>query len=48
MISCLEGNIEAIFESLSSDTLCKYFVRVLAFYHRYLPFVENIKQGESL
>jgi hypothetical protein len=39
VISCLEGNIGPIFESLSSDVLCKYFVRVLSFYIRYLPKV---------
>jgi len=31
-----------IYENLSTDILCRYFVRVLAFYIKYLPVVERI------
>ena len=31
-----------LYELLSSEVLCRYFVRVLAFYIRYLPVVERV------
>ncbi len=37
VISCLEGNVPQIYESLSTPNLCLYFVKVVEFFITHLP-----------
>ena len=39
VISCLEGNMEQIYNLLSSEDLCRFFVNCFSFYVRYLPIL---------
>lgn len=43
IISCLEGNMEQIYILLSSEDLCRFFIKCLSFYVQYLPLLEGIE-----
>lgn len=48
VISCLEGNKRKIYNFLSSEDLCKFFVRCLSFYVKYLPMLLQTEENAQV